>query len=160
MDYRDQRPPRAARPGSTQQHQQPRSPPPDENQYQSAYQSRPPMLATDGSRGNVSFQNIERGDRQGPLDSPRLRTTPNTYQNQASPGLDVEFGEGFDPARVGRKKSLVRPDREKIDPNHRQWHYRSHVAQLEDEGPGRVGVMPSSAYSTSNLLPLPNFLGP
>lgn len=37
-----------------------------------------------------------------------------------------------DASLVGRKKSLVRPDREKIEPGHRQWHYRSHAARLED----------------------------
>jgi chitin synthase len=41
-------------------------------------------------------------------------------------------------ADMRRKKSLVRPDREKIEPGHRQWHYRSHVA----DG-ARVDVMPS-----------------
>jgi chitin synthase len=46
---------------------------------------------------------------------------------------------------VGRKKSLVRPDREKIEPGHRQWHYRTHAAQMQNET-GRVGVQPSSAY--------------
>lgn len=59
-------------------------------------------------------------------------------------GYDAEQGgEYADTSRVGRKKSLVRPDREKIEPGHRQWHYRSHVAAAEDEG-NRVGVMPSS----------------
>jgi chitin synthase len=68
------------------------------------------------------------------------------YQNtQLAPAYDPEQGD-FDPSRVGRKKSLVRPDREKIEPGHRQWHYRSHVAQAEDDGMGRVGVMPSSAF--------------
>lgn len=53
---------------------------------------------------------------------------------------DEEYGEGFG-TRVGRKKSLVRPDREKVDPGHRQFHYRSHAAQLEEQG----RVKPSSA---------------
>lgn len=58
---------------------------------------------------------------------------------------DVE-GQGaeYDPSKVYRKKSLVRPDREKIDPHHRQFHYRNHVAQMEEEHGGRIGVMPSS----------------
>jgi chitin synthase len=69
---------------------------------------------------------------------------PSPYQNNhLAPPYDPEQGD-FDAARVGRKKSLVRPDREKIEPGHRQWHYRSHIAQAEDEGAGRVGVMPSS----------------
>lgn len=70
---------------------------------------------------------------------------PSAYTSQLSPGLDPEDPEYMDAAsRVARKKSLVRPDREKIEPGHRQWHYRSHVAQMEEEGHGRVGVMPSS----------------
>ncbi|KAG9100517.1 Chitin synthase, class 3 [Ceratobasidium sp. UAMH 11750] len=42
-------------------------------------------------------------------------------------------------ADMRRKKSLVRPDREKIEPGHRQWHYRNHVADGS-----RVDVMPSA----------------
>lgn len=143
MDYREQRPPRAIRPGHNPQYSQSQSPP--QEQYSSPPE-RPQFLPNEGSRGNVSFQNIERGDRHGPLDTQRQRTSTSAYQNQLSPGLDPEGGDPFDPSRVGRKKSLVRPDREKIEPGHRQWHYRTHVAQLEEEGPGRVGVMPSSAY--------------
>ncbi|KAF5385048.1 hypothetical protein D9615_001006 [Tricholomella constricta] len=139
MDYRgDQRPPRAARPAS-QQAQQSRSPP-----HNAAAQNRQStFLPNDGSRGNVSFQNLERGDRQGPLDPQRQRTMPHAYQSHLSPGADLENADYFDPSRVARKKSLVRPDREKIEPGHRQWHYRTHVAQLEDEGQ-RLGVMPST----------------
>ncbi|RXW24535.1 hypothetical protein EST38_g1315 [Candolleomyces aberdarensis] len=57
---------------------------------------------------------------------------------------DAEGGGEYDPSKVYRKKSLVRPDREKIDSHHRQFHYRTHVAQLEEEAGGRVGVMPST----------------
>ncbi|KIJ66533.1 glycosyltransferase family 2 protein [Hydnomerulius pinastri MD-312] len=70
---------------------------------------------------------------------------PSAYQNQLSPTFqDEEDGDYLDGGRVGRKKSLVRPDREKIEPGHRQWHYRTHAAQMADEGTGRVGVQPSS----------------
>ncbi|EGN93760.1 glycosyltransferase family 2 protein [Serpula lacrymans var. lacrymans S7.3] len=76
---------------------------------------------------------------------------PSAYQNKLSPS-DPEGGDFGDYAtdgdRVDRKKSLVRPDREKIEPGHRQWHYRTHAAQLEGTGGGRVGVMPST---TGNL---------
>ncbi|KAM0788303.1 hypothetical protein ACM66B_001446 [Microbotryomycetes sp. NB124-2] len=37
---------------------------------------------------------------------------------------------------LGRKKSLVRPDRERIDPSHRLYNYRLHAAQLERDGRG------------------------
>ncbi|KAG6853144.1 hypothetical protein C0991_006583 [Blastosporella zonata] len=131
MDHRgDRRPPRAARPAS----QQPQARPPPGNSN---------FLPNDGSRGNVSFQNQERGDRQGPLDQQRQRSMSSAYQPQLSSPVDPENADYFDPSRVGRKKSLVRPDREKIEPGHRQWHYRTHATQMEDEGQ-RMGVMPSS----------------
>lgn len=136
MDHRgDKRPPRSARPGRSQSPARESKP----------YSVRPPIQTFEGSKGNVSFQHTERGDRQAPLDTPRTqRTMPSAYQNQYSPGLDPESADFLDSGRVGRKKSLVKPDREKIEPGHRQWHYRSHVAQLEEEGQRRMGVMPSS----------------
>ncbi|KAJ6594992.1 glycosyltransferase family 2 protein, partial [Mycena vulgaris] len=129
MDYRGDRPPRQTRPRPSSQ-----SPAP------TAYPERPqPFLPNDGSRGNVSFRNVEQGDRNAPLDNPRARNT--NFQSAYQPAADPEAA---DPERVLRKKSLVKPDREKIEPGHRQWHYRSTVAQLEEEGQGRVGIMPST----------------
>ncbi|KAJ7463662.1 hypothetical protein FB451DRAFT_458227 [Mycena latifolia] len=101
----------------------PQDRPPRQTRPRPSSQS-PAFLPNDGSRGNVSFRTTETGDRNAPL------TARTNLQ------ADVEGG-------VMRKKSLVRPDREKIEPGHRQWHYRSTVAQLEEEGQGRVGVMPS-----------------
>lgn len=146
MDSRgDQRPPRSARPGQHTSQTQSRSPAPSYPD-RTASPGRPQYQHHEGSRG-ISFQDTERGDRQGPLDPQRQRHMPSAYQNQLSPTMaDPETAEYYDPSRVGRKKSLVRPDREKIEPGHRQWHYRSHVAQLEEEGAGRVGVMPSSTH--------------
>ena len=155
MDYRDQRPPRSA---YYQQYQQspsqsppiypeqqysgyhhPSSPPPPSSPY-----SRPAHQFNEGRTPNISFQNLERGDRQSPLDQPRQRAMPSAYQNQlSSTFVDSEQAEYPDAARVGRKKSLVKPDREKIEPGHRQWHYRTHAAQLEND---RVDVQPSSVY--------------
>ncbi|WFD42437.1 chitin synthase [Malassezia psittaci] len=44
-----------------------------------------------------------------------------------------------------RKKSLVRPERERIDPSHRQWYYRNHAAQMDmNNGRSNVGYMPSA----------------
>ncbi|KAJ7572008.1 glycosyltransferase family 2 protein [Mycena floridula] len=140
MDYSgDRRPPRAARPPPSQYSPTPSSP---NNSYADQSQNRPypNPISPASPRANVSFQNTERGDRHGPLDPQRQqRGMPSAYQNSGS--LDPE---GYaDPSRVLRKKSLVRPDREKIEPGHPQWHYRSHVAQMEEDG-GRVGVMPST----------------
>ena len=142
MDSRgDQRPPRSTRPGQANS-SQPTSPAPaypDSTPY-----SRPPLSANESSKANVSFQNVEKGDRNDHLDPHRQRTSHSAYHPQLT---DPEYSDQFDPSRVARKKSLVKPDREKIDQNHRQWHYRSHVAQLEEEGNTRVGVLPSSTPS-------------
>ncbi|TFK42082.1 glycosyltransferase family 2 protein [Crucibulum laeve] len=147
MDNRgDQRPPRSARPARQSQSRSPAPAYPD----QSGYAGRPSLHPNDGARG-VSFQNTELGDRQGPLDPQRQRNMPSAYQSHLATGGDTESADFMDPSRVGRKKSLVRPDREKIDPGHRQWHYRSHVAQLEEESNGRVGVMPSSTGNYPQL---------
>ena len=141
MDYRgDQRPPRSIRPGQLNS-VQPTSPTPAYPDSAAYSNPRPPLHAAESSKAVVSFQNVERGDRNDHLDPHRQRTLPSAYHPQLT---DPEHSDQFDPSRVARKKSLVRPDREKIDQNHRQWHYRSHVAQLEEEGNTRVGVMPSS----------------
>lgn len=136
-----QRPPRAVRPQSLQH---PRSPAPPYSDPVAQNTPRSPPAHSD-FRTNVSFQSTERGDRNSTLDAQRQRTLPSAYQPHLSYAGDPENSDYVDPSRVGRKKSLVRPDREKIEPGHRQWHYRSHVAQLEQEGNTRVGVMPSCA---------------
>lgn len=153
MDYTgDKRPPRSARP--TSQIPQSHSPSPDpqfQQQQQQQQQRRYPGSPPPEHRSNVQFQTVERGDRQGPLDPQRQRGFQSAYQPQIAPGVDPETAD-FDTGRVGRKKSLVRPDREKIEPGHRQWHYRSHVAQLSEERPGRVGVMPSSTCNSNFFM--------
>ncbi|KAF8905167.1 glycosyltransferase family 2 protein [Mucidula mucida] len=150
MDYHggERRPPRAARPQSTQ------PPYPDQQSH-----SRPQFLPSDGSRGNVSFQNTERGERHSPIDQQRQRTFPSAYQQNVP--ADVEALDYGTESRVLRKKSLVRPDREKIEPGHRQWHYRSHAQKLEDEGTGRVGVHASTTgnYPQANLRRGKSLLG-
>lgn len=137
MDYPGQRPPRAPRPSYSQYSHQPLSPNSpsshvDQPASHSPYRSSP--QSHDTSSNNVSFQNTERGDRRAPLDQPGRVRQHSAYQNvlsQASPDSESGFTM-TDPALMGRKKSLVRPDREKIEPGHRQWHYRSHAARLED----------------------------
>ena len=106
------------------------------------------------SSGSVQFQPRERGDRAAPISSrysqqqqpptsPRDRNLPPTPQNMQDEEYAAGGGDSWG-TRVGRKKSLVRPEREKLDPAHRLYHYRTHAAQLEDEGRGPV--KPSSAY--------------
>ncbi|KAG2022600.1 chitin synthase [Coprinopsis cinerea AmutBmut pab1-1] len=132
----DQRPPRAARPNpAARQSAQPTNSPATPFDQQQQYASRQHQLP----HANVSFQNVELGDRHAPVDQARgQRSMPSAYRND-----DLEGGDYQDPSKMYRKKSLVRPDREKIDPHHRQFHYRNHVAQLEQEGNASFGVQPS-----------------
>lgn len=64
-------------------------------------------------------------------------------------GIGQPGGLGGGANDVRRKKSLVRPDRERIDPNHRLYHYRERVAQ-ENQGGGGMNVLPST---TGNAPP-------
>jgi chitin synthase len=156
MDYSGQRPPRARRPSYSQYSQQPLSP-----SSPSSYVDQPPSPYSPYSRSsssphlhdgnNVSFQTTERGDRRAPLDQPGRVRQHSAYQNILPPSPDPESGFTMtDAALVGRKKSLVRPDREKIEPGHRHWHYRTHAARLEDTDANLVH--PSSTFSISLLI--------
>ncbi|TFY54912.1 hypothetical protein EVJ58_g8581 [Rhodofomes roseus] len=143
MDHRGQRPPRSARPPNAQ------SPPADYEPpnvpYGTHYGNRPPPMPTIDSYTGVSFQGKESGDRRNPIDQARTRAhtayNNNQLQSPESPS-DAAFMEdgmaGMGASGVGRKKSLVRPDREKIEPGHRLWHYRNHAQQMEDEGGGNA----------------------
>ncbi|WFD36125.1 chitin synthase [Malassezia cuniculi] len=97
--------------------------------------------------GHVSFR-----APPGPL----LRESKSTDSIRGGPGAeygrpssnqsarDVESGAAQD-SNFRRKKSLVRPDRERIDPSHRQWHYRNHAAQMDaNNGRSKIGYMPST----------------
>jgi chitin synthase len=150
MDYSGQRPPRAPRPSFSQYSQQPlpqNSPPSYIDQPNSPYiPYTPPSQPREAGHPNVSFQTTERGDRRALLDQPGRVRQHSAYQNVLSPtSPDPESGFSVaDAALIGRKKSLVRPDREKIEPGHRHWHYHTHAARLEDTNANLV--QPSSVF--------------
>nr|GAT52894.1 glycosyltransferase family 2 protein [Mycena chlorophos] len=134
QQYRGERPPRQARPRqSASLSPAPNYPEQQQAQYPQYQQYHRASLVSPPPSGGVTFRNVESGDRSAPL----ARPTAGVVGNNSFLGNDPESG-------MLRKKSLVRPDREKIEPGHRQWHYRTHVAQLEEEAPGRVGVLPST----------------
>ncbi|SPC62340.1 probable chitin synthase 5 (csh5) [Ustilago sp. UG-2017b] len=106
----------------------------------------------------ISFQEPQRipAQRSAPSresvksygDDKRNLLDPNsssTALNQLN-ALDPESGFSAQNANFRRKKSLVRPDRERMDPNHRQWYYRNHAAHMDvmAANGGRVGYMPST----------------
>ncbi|KAJ6531892.1 chitin synthase-domain-containing protein [Mycena capillaripes] len=74
---------------------------------------------------SVSFQ----------VDDPRTLLAPNS---------EVAGG-----SNISRRRSLVRPDRERIGPGHRQWHYHNRVAELAEEKESGAEFLPTS----SRVLP-------
>lgn len=107
-----------------------------------------PVVTSYPSSGSVTFQPLERGDRAAPIQPSRYLQQQTPTKEQPLPPTplkevmdddDVILGTQLG-SKVGRKKSLVKPDREKMDPNHRLWHYRTRAAELESQG----RVLPSS----------------
>jgi chitin synthase len=67
--------------------------------------------------------------------------------------LDTEGGFSGANRNFSRKKSLVRPDRERMDPSHRQWYYRNHAANMDAiDSSGRAAGF-SYMPSTTGHLP-------
>jgi len=134
---------------------------------------RPTMpQPTPAVQPNVSFQEPERTWRSPPPTDRNTRrpleytTSKDSSAGQMSPGdAEAGFVNPFSDSESRRKKSLIRPDREKIDPGHRQWHYRQHAAQMEEEqyadpsaargmaiGPSTTGNMPQSGLRRGKSL--------
>lgn len=147
-NHQQRRSTRLARPqppsyADPQQYGQP-TPPPKTPPPGATYTQQAPLSPR--SQPYITFQDTELGDRQNTLEAQRRKSVPSAYHNQLPPTpQDPESGDYGNADRVGRKKSLVRPDREKIEPGHRQWYYRTHAARLGDEGTSGVDVQPSSA---------------
>lgn len=146
MDYTDPPPQPPRKPRDSRQ----RAPTADNYAPQTTAGTRPQRSTmpqpTPTGLPNVSFQEPERSWRSPPPTSTNPARPPYDY----SYSKDSSVGAGDGPNAAGgdpeagppnpfsdsdfrRKKSLVRPDREKIDPTHRQWHYRNHAAQMEEE---------------------------
>src|SRR5438445_638728 len=97
---------------------------------------RPTGRSTPQTHGaaNIAFRGSELGDRRDPLGF--REPMRSAYQNSLpSPPHDIE-NDDANVGRIARKKSLVRPDREKIEPGHRLWHYRTHAAGTQGESTG------------------------
>ncbi|BGP38745.1 Chitin synthase, class 3 [Rhodotorula kratochvilovae] len=68
----------------------------------------------------------------------------------ATPGMAAATGADF-----RRKRSLVRPDRERVDESHRLYNYRQHAAAMEAEGRGTAAVSRTGHSATAGLPPIP-----
>jgi chitin synthase len=136
-----QRPPRSVPPLSAQQQQHARSP---LSQQQQQQQQQQPV------QGAISFAPNEQGDRAAPLPFERRQQRYSaSFDPNAIVALGVNNNDGpKDPealgAKMSRKKSLVKPDRERIDPSHPQWHYRTHAARMGEQNGSNMAVLPSS----------------
>lgn len=75
-------------------------------------------------------------------------------------GVSNQTQAGGSGADFRRKKSLVRPERERQDPNDRLFHYRQHAAQLEDKSVVHPLYLHPSARTftplTDGPLPIPS----
>jgi chitin synthase len=136
-----QRPPRSVPPPSAQQQQHARSP---------LSQQQQPV------QGAVSFAPNEQGDRAAPLPSGRQQRYSASFDPNAiaAQGVNDESTKDLEApgAKMARKKSLVRPDRERIDPSHPQWHYRTHAARMGEQNGSNMAVLPSSKpIAVSNI---------
>lgn len=62
------------------------------------------------------------------------------YEEAGYAGTSYQGFSNSAGANVGRKKSMVRPERERVEPGHRLYHYREHATADE------VRVQPSSEF--------------
>ncbi|GAA6050913.1 hypothetical protein JCM3770_002533 [Rhodotorula araucariae] len=69
--------------------------------------------------------------------------------SSVTPGMSAASGTDF-----RRKRSLVRPDRERVDESHRLYNYRQHAAAMELEGRGTAAVS-RTGHSATAGLPIP-----
>lgn len=85
----------------------------------------------------------------------RLHPGHITGPAAAGPGAGGGGGAGGSNATdFKRKKSLVRPDRERVDEHHRLYNYRQHAAAMEAEGRGTAAVSRTGHYASAGL-PIP-----
>jgi chitin synthase len=111
--------------------------------------NRGPFQRNQESAESVTKKDFRRMDDRRGLD---VSTMPE-LDRSTSALLDTEGGFSGSNRNFGRKKSLVRPDRERMDPSHRQWYYRNHAANMDAvDANGRAAGF-SYMPSTTGHLP-------
>jgi len=75
-------------------------------------------------------------------------TAASSSSFAATPGMSAA-NSGAD---FRRKRSLVRPDRERVDESHRLYNYRQHAAAMEAEGRGTAAVSRTGHSAAAGLL--------
>lgn len=82
------------------------------------------------------LRDIETGPYNQPRGSPYSRSRPIDDPNPASPDSKAADWEPImsaplNQSDLGRKKSLIRPERNRIDRDHPNYHYRKHAQNME-----------------------------
>lgn len=92
------------------------------------------------------------------LGDTRPSISPLAQQPTVSFGEDVRGDSYVNPspaADVRRKKSLVRPERTRLDPDNRLWNYRNHAAAMQADGTGNIAFSNTGHYPQAGLdLPI------
>lgn len=83
------------------------------------------------------------------MDSQQQVSFEQDLRQDAGPSSAAAVGSGA--TGVGRKKSLVRPERARVDPDHRLWNYRNHAAAMQADGTGDVGFSRTGHYPQAGL---------
>lgn len=105
-----------------------------------------PLLTTQPSYESAS--RVQFSDQQNHPESSTARLNPPSGND-----FDQEqhLQPGFSASDFRRKKSLVRPDRERLDENHRLYNYRNHAAAMEFEGRGNAELSRTGHYALAGL---------
>ncbi|KPI44950.1 Chitin synthase D [Cyphellophora attinorum] len=92
-------------------------------------------------KGSLDYRDVEHYSRQQPPSSPYSPSTrhrPGLYPSDTATSFgsraedNVPIMSGPNPASdLGRKKSLIRPERNRIDRSHPNYHYRQHAHNME-----------------------------
>lgn len=114
--------------------------------------SIPAYLSQTSQASATSKSDSLKGFSDNTADVPHLLTGNQSDRHGISFAVDAEEQPhaGTSNENMRRKRSLVRPDRERIDPSHPLYNYRTHAAALQVEG-GHVGLSRTGAYPQAGI---------
>lgn len=115
---------------------------------------RPQAHRNAASMDSANKKDVRRDSNQPyPAEMPTLDRSSSALAATNTLLSDPESGFSAANPNFRRKKSLVRPDRERMDPSHRQWYYRNHAANMDAiDANGRAAGF-SYMPSTTGHLP-------
>ncbi|GAA5906720.1 hypothetical protein JCM8208_006367 [Rhodotorula glutinis] len=132
-------------------------------QYESAYSTKSAVDSLPGhkvqfSRHDTAAGSSLYGDTASQANVPLVGYSSSLAVPGAAAASSSSFAAtpGMSAANSGadfrRKRSLVRPDRERVDESHRLYNYRQHAAAMEAEGRGTAAVSRTGHSAAAGLL--------